>query len=100
MGASSVPAQSIQEAREVLGNRRLQLERAAVRGMPEAETIGVKSVTGKGHRPQRLRPEDISLLADQRVPAQPCLDANLIALPGLEPNFHECRGVKTLDDPV
>src|SRR6266545_2507328 len=51
-------------------------------------------------RPQRAWPERVSLFSDERVAAQPRLDADLIAPAALEPHFDQ-RGVFVpLEDPV
>ena len=65
--------------------------------MRERETERVQRLTRKRDRPQLVRPVDVAPLADERVSAQPRLQANLIALPRFEPDFDERRRGKLLD---
>src|SRR5690242_12639180 len=68
--------------------------------MMEHETPRVQRLAFELDRPERLRSEDIALLADERVPAQPRLKTNLIPLPRLETNLDERSTGERLDRSV
>src|SRR5687768_9406005 len=55
---------------------------------------------GERHRTQRIGTEDVSLLADQRMAAQSCLDPDLVPLSCLQSNLHERGIAKTLEHAV
>src|ERR1700722_18791519 len=60
--------------------------------MAEREAERVQRLSGKRDRPQQVRAVDVALLADERVAAQPCLYADLVALAGDEAHFDQ-RGL-------
>src|SRR5258707_2268650 len=57
----------------------------------------MERLSRKRDRAQRVRPVDVTLLADQRVTTQPRLDADLIALAGDEPHFDQRRPRELFD---
>src|SRR5213075_2061333 len=79
---------------------RLEAKRATIHGMPEPETERVQCLTRKINGPQRLRPEDVPPFADERVPAQAGLDADLVSFPRPQPHFEHRRVAELLDDAV
>src|SRR5436190_4896763 len=60
----------------------------------------MKRLPGKVNGTQIVGSVDVATLADERVTAQPRLQADLVPLAGLEPHFDERRRVKTLDDAI
>ena len=68
--------------------------------MREAQAEGMQGLTRKVDRPQRIGAVDVAPLPYQRVPAQPRLDANLIAAPGHERQFNERRPLQRFDEAV
>ena len=59
--------------------------------MIEREATGVQGLAGKRDGPQRVGPERVALLADERVPAQPRLNPDLVAPPGAKAHLDERR---------
>src|SRR5687768_12605883 len=68
--------------------------------MAKRQPVGVQRMAAKLDRPPLVRTEDIATLADQRVTAQPRLDANLIALARVQAHFDERRLGKRLQHPI
>src|SRR5262245_19199284 len=68
--------------------------------MIERQAPRVERVTLELDRPQAFGPVRVALLADERVPAQPRLDPDLVAAPRLQPHFDERRVAEALDDAV
>ena len=63
-----------------------------MRWVREREPECVERLPRKVDRPQHVGAEHVALLADQRVSVQPGLQANLIALAGMEANLDQ-RGI-------
>src|SRR5436190_16245412 len=51
----------------------------------------MKCLAAKLNRTQRTWSVDVSVLADERVPAKPRLDSDLIATSGMESDFYQRR---------
>ena len=98
-GGHELAAQPLEQF-EVGGQRRLEVQHAAVRRMLECQAKGVERLPRKGNRAQRVRAIHVAPLADERVAAQPRLDADLVALPRLEAHLDQRRVAKRLDDAV
>ena len=60
----------------------------------------VQRLTAEIDRPQSLRTKRIAPLADEGMAPQPCLDPDLIALPGDEPDLNQGCLREGLDDAV
>src|SRR5579884_3058096 len=68
--------------------------------MIEGEPPGMQRVTLELDRPQRPGTVGVALFADQRVSAQPRLEADLVAAAGREPDLDQRRVAEALDRPV
>src|SRR5438105_10288023 len=88
------------ERREIVRQRHFELERFASERMGERQPIGMERLAREGDRPEGVGAVDVALFADERVPAQPRLEPDLVAFAGDEPNLDERRRVEHLDDAV
>src|SRR2546427_2018965 len=68
--------------------------------MPERQPVSVQRLPRERNRSEMIRPEDVPLLADEHVPAQPRLEANLVAPAGDQLDFDQRRAAESLDDAV
>ena len=82
----------MQQVREVFRQRRLEQQWPPIRRMVEAEPVRVQRLALEWNRAQRIRAVHVPLLSDERVPAQPRLNADLVALAGLQAHLDQ-RGV-------
>ena len=82
-------AQSIEQGSQVVWNWRFEPQGLPVRRMPKAKPIGMQGMAGKRDRSKVVRAKHIPPLADERVPAQPRLDPDLVSLARFEPHFDE-----------
>ena len=85
---------------EIVGHRRLEAHLALVLRVAERQPERVQRLARKRNRAQRVRPVDVALLADQRVPAQPRLDPDLVALAGHEAHLDQRRAAERFDHAV
>src|SRR5689334_25182815 len=93
-------AEPIEQRSKIVRQRRLELQFTVVTGVPEGKLRRVKRLTGELDRPQRFRAKHVPPFADERMAAQPRLNANLIALARVEPYFDERRVPELLDDAI
>ena len=93
-------AQARNELDEILWQRRLEFQQPVGCRVAERQSARVERLTRQRNRPQRLRPVHVPLLADERVPPQPGLNADLGALARDETHLDERRAAERLDDPV
>ena len=89
-----------QQRRHVLRQRRLEHHLAVVGWMAERETTSVQRLSRERDRAQGVRTVDVAHLSDQRVAAQPCLNADLVALAGDEADLDQRRSRQRLEHPV
>src|SRR2546422_9066921 len=68
--------------------------------MPDRQPVGVQRLPRECNRSEMIRSEDVPLLADEHVPAQPRLEANLVAPAGDQLDFDQRRAAESLDDAV
>ena len=73
---------------------------ASIGRVAEREPVCMERLPRERNRAQRPLPDDVPTFADQRVPAQPRLGADLIALAGSEPNLDERRAGELLEDAI
>src|SRR5262249_43844845 len=69
--------QPLHQRQEIGGQRRVERQRAAVHGMLKREPAGMQRLAWKRNRAERVGAVDVALLANQRVAAQPRLQADL-----------------------
>src|SRR5687768_6199227 len=93
-------AQPFQQRLEVRRWRRFELAAPAVAGMVEREAPRMQRVALELDRTQRPGSEGVALLADERVAAEPRLNADLIAPPAVQPHFDQRRLAVPLADAV
>ena len=62
--------------------------------------MGVKRLTRKFDRVQPIGTGDVAALADERMSAQSGLQADLVALSGLQPHFDQRCDTERLEDPI
>src|SRR5215475_6233067 len=65
--------------------------------MQECELVRMERLSREVDRSKCVRSVNVAPLADERVPAQTRLQANLVPLSGLEPDFEESRRLKRLE---
>src|SRR5437773_6813203 len=68
--------------------------------MPQRQPIRVQRLTRERDRSEMIRTEDVALLTDEHVPAQPRLKSNLVALARDQLHLDERGVAKSLDDAV
>ena len=83
------------ERGEIGGRRRFEVRRPAVGRMQERQPMRVQRLALELDGAQRVGTVDVALLADERVPAQPGLDADLVAAAGLQPHFDQRRSTRS-----
>jgi hypothetical protein len=67
----------------------LQLDSPAVVRVPERQPPGVQRVAWECNRSQLVGPENVPLLADERVTPQARLDPHLVPAAGLQAHFEQ-----------
>src|SRR5262245_56871109 len=82
----TLTSEALQQLGEIFGQRRFEREPTSVDRVRERQAMRVERLTRKHHRALRVLP-----LADERMPALRCLNANLVALPGMQPYFEKRR---------
>src|SRR4051812_28693811 len=98
--AAAAYAQPRDQFREVRRRRRFEPHRPIVGGMAKCQTVRVQRLTRERDRPEIVGSVDITLLADEGVPAQPRLNPNLVAPPGDQRHLDQRRAGQPLDDAV
>ena len=95
---SGGPAQPREQIGEIRGDWRLEAKRLAGQRMFEREPVCVEGLTLELNRPQFVGPVDVPPLTDQRMPAEPRLNADLVAFAGFQTDFEERCLSKLFDD--
>ena len=86
--------QPVYQLDHIWRQRRLKAEGLSGERVAKGQPVRMQRLPGKVDPAQRFWPEDVPLLADERMPPKPRLQPNLIPLSRFEPNFDERRSAE------